>query len=209
MTVNSLSDDAIDFIKESFNLAMGRVTKEVSLQSSQKIKLSIPQMKVHQKFKFSDFLFNESSDKFVLIHQPYMGKSKGHCFLIYDLEYSIEILKKLFDLECVGEELSGNEKQTLLDFSNIVFSECLDEFEKILEENFLTFIPELDILTRAEVSETCQVNINPYHSYIHLSMTFSTESIDSSSQLNFLVNSSDLEEINSRVSKHLEKIFSA
>lgn len=209
MPEDNLNNDTLDFIKESFNLALGRATNGFSSETDQKIVMSIPNINLLSKLNMDSFFNQGKSDKYVLVQQPYMGNYKGHCFLIFDINYCIEVLKKLFNLECKNNSMDEEEIDKLLDFSNIVFSECLDEFEKILGEKFISMIPEIKIDSREEIDKICQDFSNPFQSFIHLSMSFTTENISNSGLLNFIINSSDLDNINKQVAKIIEKMFSA
>lgn len=143
--MTALSEDQLDFLKEVFNLGVGRAAASLSALANNKyeVTLTLPHLEMLTNEELIDFLKKENNGQITCVSQNYSGKFAGTANMIYSQEAVIKLVSLMLGSNIPHELFSELEIDALMEVGNILNNACLSALSKMFKEEIETELPTL------------------------------------------------------------------
>ncbi|MCB1192993.1 MAG: chemotaxis protein CheC [Leptospiraceae bacterium] len=159
-TIN-LAEIEQDALIEGFNIGIGRAAKALSEMVDEKIKLSVPELKIFTKpYDLSSIGLN-TEQKVCAIVQNYNGKYlKTDAMLLFVEEKSLELVRLFLREDIPLEDITELEEDALSEIGNIILNACIGSLSNLIDSQANGSLPKIlkknviDLITSKENEES-------------------------------------------------------
>jgi len=118
--IMNISDAHLDYIKEVFNIGVGKGAKILNAMLQTHITLNVPEISVLENT--DDIKLSEENTSLATVNLPFNGPLNGHCKLIFPTDSALKLVK----------EISGEEKILIEDDFDAITEGVLKEIGNIV-----------------------------------------------------------------------------
>lgn len=143
--MTTISEDQLDFLKEVFNLGVGRAAASLSELANNKYEviLTLPHLQIFSMEEMVEYLNKENNGHITCVSQKYTGKFAGTANMIYSQEAIIKLVGLMLGTNIPNELLSELEIDALMEVGNILNNACLSALSKMFQDEIETSLPQI------------------------------------------------------------------
>lgn len=144
ITINDMSDQYFDVLKEIGNIGAGNATTALSQMLGTKVDMSVPQVNL-MEFKEVGTTMGGEEQIVAGIYLTINGDISGSIMFMQKKDSAKAMISKLMGMECSGEELSEMEQSALKEIGNIITAAYLNSLSTLTGLVIYPSVPELCI----------------------------------------------------------------
>jgi chemotaxis protein CheC len=126
-----LSDLERDTITELINIGVGRAAASLSEMVDQSVELTVPSISFVQRFSDAN-LIAAPSEVVSAVTQSFNGPFNGDALLVFPERRSLELVRRLLQVDVPLDSLSDLEQEALMEVGNIILNACLGSISNVL-----------------------------------------------------------------------------
>lgn len=151
--MTTITEDQLDFLKEVFNLGVGRAAASLSELANNKyeVLLTLPHLHIFSNEEMIQFLTKENKGLITCVSQKYTGKFAGTANMIYSQDAILKLVSMMLGTKIPDELLSELEIDALMEVGNILNNACLSALSKMFKEEIETSLPKINSGTAIEL----------------------------------------------------------
>ncbi|RCK47036.1 chemotaxis protein CheC [Thalassospira profundimaris] len=126
-----LSDLERDTITELINIGVGRAAASLSEMVDQSVELTVPSISFVQRFSDAN-LIAAPGEVVSAVTQSFNGPFNGDALLVFPEKRSLELVRRLLQVDVPLDSLGDLEQEALMEVGNIILNACLGSISNIL-----------------------------------------------------------------------------
>ncbi len=126
-----LSDLERDTITELINIGVGRAAASLSEMVDQSVELTVPSISFVQRFSDAN-LIAAANEVVSAVTQSFNGPFNGDALLVFPEKRSLELVRRLLQVDVPLDSLGDLEQEALMEVGNIILNACLGSISNIL-----------------------------------------------------------------------------